>query len=33
MADLDLEEHCKRALERGATHAEQIHPSSVVTAA
>ena len=28
-----LEEYCKRAVERGATHAKQIHPSSVVIAA
>ena len=32
MTDDDLEKHCKYAFERGATHAKQIHPSSVVTA-
>jgi len=32
MNDVDLEEYCARAVERGITHAKQIHPSSVVTA-
>lgn len=32
MADPDLEIYCARAVEKGATHAKQIHPSSVVTA-
>ena len=32
MNDADLKEYCARAVERGATHAKQIHPSSVVTA-
>lgn len=31
-ADGDLEKYCIRAVEAGATHAKQIHPSSVVTA-
>lgn len=29
----DLEKYCRMALERGVTHAKQIRPSSVVTAA
>jgi predicted metal-binding protein len=32
-ADSDLEKYCSLAVEAGATHAKQIHPSSVVTAA
>jgi len=32
MNDVDLEKYCARAVERDATHAKQIHPSSVVTA-
>lgn len=32
MNDVDLEKYCVQAVERGATHAKQIHPSSVVTA-
>ena len=32
MSDVDLEKYCSKALEAGATHAKQIHPSSVVTA-
>jgi len=32
MNDKDLEKYCAKALEKGATHAKQIHPSSVVTA-
>ena len=32
MNDADLEKYCIQAVERGATHAKQIHPSSVVTA-
>jgi predicted metal-binding protein len=32
MNDVDLEKYCKKAVRRGATHAKQIHPSSVVTA-
>jgi predicted metal-binding protein len=31
-ADTDLEKYCALAVEAGATHAKQIHPSSVVTA-
>ena len=31
-SDADLEKYGERALEGGATHAKQIHPSSVVTA-
>jgi predicted metal-binding protein len=31
-ADSDLEKYCSLAIEAGATHAKQIHPSSVVTA-
>ena len=31
-ADSDLEKYCALAVEAGATHAKQIHPSSVVTA-
>ena len=31
MTDLDLEKYCTWAEERGASHAKQIHPSSVVT--
>ena len=31
-ADNDLEKYCVLAVEAGATHAKQIHPSSVVTA-
>ena len=30
--DADLEKYCAVAVEAGATHAKQIHPSSVVTA-
>lgn len=33
MSDVDLGKYCQWAVERGATHAKQIHPSSVVTAA
>lgn len=33
MPDSDLEKYCKLAVEKGATHAKQIEPSSVVTAA
>jgi predicted metal-binding protein len=33
MADADLDKYCKLAMEKGATHAKQIHPSSVVTGA
>jgi predicted metal-binding protein len=32
MNDADLEKYSEEAVERGATHAKQIHPSSVVTA-
>jgi len=32
MNDVDLEKYCAQAVEKGATHAKQIHPSSVVTA-
>ncbi|MFH1349649.1 MAG: DUF2284 domain-containing protein [Pseudomonadota bacterium] len=32
MNDLDMEKYCKLAMEWGATHVKQIHPSSVVTA-
>ena len=32
MSDADLEKYCLQAVERGATHARQILPSSVVTA-
>ena len=32
VADSDLEKYCALAIEAGATHAKQIHPSSVVTA-
>jgi len=32
MTDADLEKYCTYALEKGATHAKQVHPSSVVTA-
>jgi predicted metal-binding protein len=32
MNDADLEKYCAGAIEKGATHAKQIHPSSVVTA-
>lgn len=32
LADNDLEKYCARAIEAGAAHAKQIHPSSVVTA-
>ncbi len=32
LADSDLEKYCALAIEAGATHAKQIHPSSVVTA-
>ena len=32
MSDEDLGKYCQRAVERGATHAKQIHPNSVVTA-
>ena len=32
MYDVDLEKYCVQAVERGATNAKQIHPSSVVTA-
>jgi hypothetical protein len=31
LADSDLEKYCALAIEAGATHAKQIHPSSVVT--
>ena len=31
--DKDLEKYCQAAIEGGATHAKQIHPDSVVTAA
>ena len=33
MNDLDLEKYCAQAVERGASHAIQIHPNSIVTAA
>ena len=33
MDNLDLEKYCQRAIAGGATHAKQIHPGSVVTAA
>jgi len=33
MHNLDLEKYCTRAIKGKATHAKQIHPSSVVTAA
>ena len=33
MRDKDLEKYCEQAISKGATHAKQIHPSSVVTAA
>jgi len=32
MNDLDLERYCSQSVERGATHAKQIHPSTVITA-
>ena len=32
MNDVDLEKYCAQAVERGAIHAKQIHPSTVVTA-
>jgi len=32
MDDEDLRKYCVTAVERGATHAKQIHPSSVITA-
>ena len=32
MQDADLEKYCILAVDRGATHARQIHPGSVVTA-
>ncbi len=32
MQDSDLEKYCKEAVDRGATHAKQIQPSSVITA-
>ncbi|MFH1242720.1 MAG: DUF2284 domain-containing protein [Pseudomonadota bacterium] len=32
MNDRDLEKYCAQAVERGATHAKQIHPGTVVTA-
>ncbi|MFC1821846.1 DUF2284 domain-containing protein [Thermodesulfobacteriota bacterium] len=32
MTDMDLEKYCVSAIEGGASHARQIHPSSVVTA-
>lgn len=32
VTDSDLEKYCSLAVEAGATHAKQIHPSSVVTA-
>ena len=32
MNDSDLEKYCTLAVERGATHAKQIHPISIVTA-
>jgi len=32
MMDADLKGYCEKALEKGASHAKQIHPSSVVTA-
>ncbi len=32
VADGDLQKYCTLAIERGATHAKQIHPNSVVTA-
>lgn len=32
MPDSDLGKYCKQAIEKGATHAKQIDPSSVVTA-
>lgn len=31
MNDLDLKKYCMQAVERGATHAKQIHPTTVVT--
>ena len=31
MNDGDLEKYCIRAVENGATHAKQIHPSTVIT--
>lgn len=33
MSDLDIDKYCDTAIKRGASHAKQIHPSSVVTAA
>lgn len=33
MPDVDLEKYCARAIEGGATHVKQIHPSTVITAA
>jgi len=33
MNNADLEKYCREAVDRGATHAKQIYPSSVVTAA
>ena len=33
MRDKDLEKYCEQAVDKGATDAKQIHPSSVVTAA
>ena len=32
MPDVNLEKYCVRAIEGGATHAKQIHPSTVITA-
>ena len=32
MKGSDLEKYCKKAIQGGATHAKEIHPSSVVTA-
>ncbi|MBM3118579.1 MAG: DUF2284 domain-containing protein [Chloroflexi bacterium] len=32
MPDSDLEKYCRQAIEKGATHAKQIDPGSVVTA-
>lgn len=32
MADADLRKYCQRALDRGATHAKQVKPSSIVIA-
>ena len=32
MKDVSLEKYCAHAVEKGVTHAKQVHPSTVVTA-